>query len=103
MYIVEKKEKIKINDVDNVEPFTLFGKELDFINQVLVVCIIGGFIALGYVCFFYKESPEITPSPVQSDSAEILLRSSNSEPVTSASLGRPSSRASSRKSKNQRK
>jgi hypothetical protein len=92
MYIIEKKEKIKIKDIDNVEPFVLFGKELDYINKGLGIFIIVAFVVLLLVWGFMKDdSVSIPMSPTVINSG--LPRSSLASNVTRASR-------SSRKSKN---
>jgi hypothetical protein len=79
MYIIDKKEKIKINDVDRFEGFALFGRELDGISKILLLIIAGLIAALIYMYFFQEESPSTegyTKSP----------ESIRSEPVLPVSL-----------------
>jgi hypothetical protein len=84
MYIVEKKEKIKINDVDRFEGFELFGRELDGISKLLLLIIAGLIAALIYVWFFKKEesSEPYSSEPYSSSSPESV----RSEPLMTETL-----------------
>lgn len=91
MYIVDKKEKIKINDVDRFEGFELFGRELDGISKLLLLIIAGLIAALIYMQFFKSdESSSSVSEPEPLDNSSMRSPSTFSEPMTTALALQPS-------------
>lgn len=82
MYIVDKKEKIKINDVDRFEGFELFGRELDGVSTLLLLIIAGLIAALIYMQFFKSDESSPAPEPYSS----MKSPSTFSEPMSYSSL-----------------
>jgi hypothetical protein len=82
MYIVDKKEKIKINDVDRFEGFELFGRELDGVSTLLLLIIAGLIAALIYMQFFKSDESSPAPEPYSS----MKSPSTFSEPMSYSSM-----------------
>lgn len=86
MYIIEKKEKVKIDDVDKVEQFMIVDEisKFDYINKGIVIFIIIMVIVMILIYIFYKDKP-VTDTRVSSEGVNLYT------PDTSISTAIPQS------------
>lgn len=63
MYIIQNKEKVKIEDVDKVEPFLDLAFKWDVTNIIIIVLIV--ILSLVAIYLYFKKPSSRSPSSIE--------------------------------------